>query len=158
MPAAKLTPKLRDELCDLLRKGHYVKSACAFVGLGERTFRDWQERGNAARVFVDQGKRVPAAEKPYFDFIEAVDMARDYGEAWLVERCLEAAQNPRDHGRWQAYMTILERSRPSRWARKPRDQQEAATPLASRIELQRLSPEQREQLKSLLRAMVPSGD
>lgn len=120
-PASKLTPTLVDELCTYLRRGHYVLSACAFVGINRATYYRWEGHGKDARALQTEGRPVPKALDAYLDFLDRVEIARDYGEAWLAEMTLKAAANPRDHGRWQAYMTMLERSRPDRWARKLRD-------------------------------------
>jgi len=155
-----LTPKLADELEQLLRRGHYVTSACAFVGIHRDTFYGWQERGHAARVLRDQGRPVPVRERRFLVFVDRVEAARDYGEAWLVEQTLAAAQNPREHGRWQAYMTVLERSRPGRWARRPRLEHSGPDgkpiPLVHQLDLSKLDSDERDALKTLLRQLVGS--
>lgn len=117
-PATRLTPKLREELCDLLRRGHYKLAACAYVGIHKDTLNTWENRGKRARALREEGLPVPRTETPYLQLLTAVEHAIDYGEAWLMERALEAIGNPKDHGRWQGYVTILERSRPDRWRRR----------------------------------------
>lgn len=156
MPAAKLTPKLRVDLCELLRKGHYIHSACAHVGISRSTYKNWNARGLDARAMREEGHPVKRADLPYLEFVEATELARDYGEAWLVERTLEAAANPRDHGRWQAYMTILERSRPDRWARRSRDGGKDPVPAAGGVlDVSKLEPAKRRQLRQLLAELAP---
>ena len=156
----KLTPTLRDELCALLRRGHYIHSACAYVGIHRDTYRAWRAKGDDARALRSEGRKVPAALKPYLEFLDETDTAREYGEAWLVERTLDAAENPREHGRWQAYMTVLERSRPDRWARKRREEKplgEDKPKLPPLIDPAKLSDDELDVLEGLLAKAQPEA-
>ena len=156
-----LTPELIAELCDHLARGHYVLSACAYVGISRKSFYTWESHGKDARALQTEGRKVPAAQQVYLDFLDAVELARDYGEAWLAEMCLRAAQNPKDHGRWQAYMTILERSRPDRWARWSRGKtpenphQPKQPPL---IDPSKLTDDELDQLEGLLAKSQPEQE
>jgi hypothetical protein len=114
---ARLTDEVRDQICELLRRGHYLQSAAAHVGIGRRTLYGWLERGNEARVALDRDGSVAAAEPPYVEFADAVELARDFGEAFLLEQAQAAIRDPKN-GRWQGWLTILERSRPQRWQRR----------------------------------------
>ena len=40
---SKLTPELTTRLCNYLRQGNYVKTACKMCGLGESTFYKWMD-------------------------------------------------------------------------------------------------------------------
>lgn len=157
-PASRLTHALVDELCGYLRRGHYIHAACAYVGISRKSYYRWQEHGKDGRAIQTEGRTVPARLKPYLDFLDRTEIARDYGEAWLAEMTLKAAANPRDHGRWQAYMTMLERSRPDRWARKLRDPRAAdpgkpATPPL--IDVSKLSNEELDALEELISKAQP---
>lgn len=111
----KLTPTLRERLCEQLRRGHYVEPACAAVGIHRDSYTAWRERGRDALALREEGRPVPAALRPFLEFLEATEAARAYGEWWLVEQALEAAEAKRPT--WTAYITILERSRRERWRR-----------------------------------------
>ena len=41
----KLTDELQEQLCEQLAKGKTIKGACGAVGIGERTYYDWIEKG-----------------------------------------------------------------------------------------------------------------
>lgn len=147
----KLNPKVQKELVELLRRGHYLKSAAAYVGVTERTLHRWIEWGNEARARVefelagDESLLTPM-QRRYMRFAEAIGEARDYGEAWLVEQALNAAES--GNAKWTAYVTILERSRPERWRRRSRldDEQGKRSPL----DVSNLSSAERAALRDLI--------
>lgn len=136
----KLTPALAESIYELLRKGHYVESAAAYVGVPKSTLSGWRQKGAEAIRLEDEKPLRPDylnataynaalrawttkrnAFKPYRDFVENFETARLYGEAWLVEQILElAGDEKRRDNKWTAYMTILERSRRERWGRGTR--------------------------------------
>lgn len=161
-PQSKLTAPLVDELCGYLRRGHYIHSACAFVGISKMSYFRWVNHGKDARALQAEGRAVTKRRLPYLDFLDRTELALDYGEAWLVEQTLKAAANPRDHGRWQAYMTMLERSRPDRWRRrasheyinKP-DGKPAPPPL---LDISKLSDEELDAFEQLLAKAQPEAD
>lgn len=148
-----LTSALIEELCDKLARGHYVLSAAAGVGVGRRSFYNWESKGKDARALATEGRAVPKAMLIYLEFVEAVELARDYGEFWLTEQVIESAAGKQAHlKKWQAFMTILERSRPDRWARwsrgkTPEDPQGGKPPL---IDPAKLTDEELDQLEGLL--------
>lgn len=152
MPAvSRLTPKLRDELCEKLKRGHYKLAACSLVGIHRDTLLKWETRGRQARALREEGLAVPRRELPYLQLLEAIEFATDFGEGWLMEQALNAIENPKD-ARWQGYVTILERSRPDRWRR--RASTEYAKPPEGRpgrgVDFEKLSPQQRAALKEIL--------
>jgi hypothetical protein len=156
-----ITLAQQKKIVGLLQTGHYVESACAYAGVAPSTFYLWRERGNEAATLRDQGKPVPRAELPYLHFKDAIELARLHGEAWLVEQILETAAELRTGKRggqsWTAYMTILERTRRERWSRRervdhgtPGDQ-----PFPLRLDLDKLTPKQLDQLAGMLDAAGP---
>lgn len=178
---SKLTAELAETIFALLRRGHYLESAVAYAGIHRDTHFGWVERGNAARALAGQ-RPIPEAYptsadheaavrewqakmragKPYRDYVDGLEEARAFGEAWLVEQVLEAA-DPTVKGahlkRWQAYMTILERSRRDRWGR--RSAVEHGTPdgkpfpVSHVFDPSKLSTDELEQLKLLLELARP---
>lgn len=179
MPASKLTPQLREAICAKLRKGHYLNSAAAACGIHKSTIFDWIDRGNAARLLAEQEPLREAyptaaahrkavtewraktrAEKPYLEFVDAVDLARDAGEAWLLDQIIEmCTSSDVKHNKWTGLMTVLERTRRDRWGR--RSVTEHATPdgkpfpVAHSFDPSKLSNEQLAQLQLLLEAARP---
>lgn len=113
---SKLTPALTERLCEHLRRGHYIEPACAAVGIHRDTYRAWRDKGRDAEALRQEGRPVPATQQAYLDFLDATEDARAFGEHWLVEQALQAAENK--SATWTAYVTILERSRPERWRRR----------------------------------------
>ena len=162
-PPRKLTPELLEKICKLLRRGHYIKPACAYVGIDYSTYKTWRQRGEQARSKQDEGLPLTPAERPYLGFLLATDMARDFGEAWLLEQLLDTAAEVRAGKTrsqvWQAYMTVLERSRAERWQR--RRQVDVGTPgdkpltVLHRLDLSRLSEPEIEALSALIGRVLP---
>ena len=72
MRPSKLTPQLRDRICEYIAKGHYIERACALCGISRRTFYNWLEKAETG------GSK-------YTDFFEAVKRA----EAQDQDRALE---------------------------------------------------------------------
>lgn len=156
---AKLTSKLRDDLCEKLKQGQTIEGATGLVGIHRSTFYDWLERGHAARAFREQGKAVPRNELAYLHFVDAVELARNHGEGWLHEKALEAIANPKEGGRWQGYVTLLERTRPDRWRRRASSEYAPkvadAPPSVFTFDPQKLSNDELRQLEVLLEKAQP---
>lgn len=136
----KLTPTIRQELVEYLKRGHYKRSAAALVGIHRDTLEEWERRGAKAKEIISHPplrddyldeetfeqaeldwKTLVRRERPYAELADATQQAYDYGEGWLMEQILEAADPATKktyQKRWQAYMTILERSRRDRWSRR----------------------------------------
>jgi hypothetical protein len=176
---SKLTPELADAVFALLRRGHYAKDAAAYVGIHRGTFYDWLDRGASARKLAEQRpvreafdtvrdhraavaawRRKCQSEKPYLDFADGVEEARDYGAAWLVEQIVEMCTNPEiKHQKWTGLMTILERTRRDQWGR--RSAVEHGTPdgkpfpISTTLDPTKLSDDQLEAMKLLLEQAQP---
>lgn len=91
----KLTCELQDKLCAELEKGKTIKGACGAVGLGERTYYDWRERGENAKT-----------NTIYKKFCEEVDIAISKGQSCYEDVIHEAAIEKRI---WTAAAWYLER-------------------------------------------------
>src|SRR5512133_1159098 len=83
----------------LLADGSAIRSACLVVGVGERTYFDWQTRGKAG-------------EEPYARFLSAVTRAREKHKANLIRIVMEAAHQDARHAEW-----LLERQFASEFGR-----------------------------------------
>lgn len=140
MPASKLTDKTLEQLCHYLKRGHLKRSACALVGIHRDTLHQWEKLGRELRELRDHPplrddyptiaahRKARAAwnrklreGRLYLRVVDEVELAWDHGEGWLVEQTLRAAESaPAASGkpqRWQAYVTILERTRREQWHR-----------------------------------------
>lgn len=159
---SKLTPTLQKALCGYLERGHTIEGATGLVGIHRDTYFSWMDRGNSARTLRDQGKPVPRLELPYMTFADAVGLARNHGEGWLTEQVLEAAEGgakDKHLKRWQAYMTMLERTRSDRWRRRAAAEfvaQKDAAPAMFTFDPEKLSTDELAELGVLLAKAAPT--
>jgi hypothetical protein len=179
MPQAKLTPKLAEEIYALLRRGHYMKSAAASVGIHKSTLYDWLDRGASARKLEEEqphrddyptvaahraavrawnAKR--RLERRYLDFADRVELANDQGEAWLLEQILTICADPDTrNSKWTGFMTVLERTRRERWGRRSNVEHSTPDgkpfPVSHVFDPAKLSTDELEQLKVLLDRAKP---
>lgn len=147
---AKLTPAVHKSIVSDIERGQYIVAACAKAGIHRDTFYAWIERGQLARADREAGKRIAKTEQPYLDFLEATELARDAGEAWLVDQLLDAAADPKGRGQWTAYMTLLERTRPDRFRRPQQVQPTGGSPATLTFDPKKLSADELDQLEQLL--------
>lgn len=114
----KLTPKLRESICQALRAGNYIETAAAMNGIAKSSYYLWLRRGARERERLDKSKRArpKKSERPYLLFSDAVKKAEAQSEAMSVARIAKAGQE----GAWQAEAWRLERKYPDRWGRKLR--------------------------------------
>jgi transposase len=95
------------ELCDYLRAGLPVSTACARAGIGRSTYHRWIQRG-------EQG------EEPFATFRDASKRARAEAESEVLEGIKAAGVA----GQWQAYAWLAERL----WGHSKRIRVEQAAP------------------------------
>jgi hypothetical protein len=93
-----LNPALTKRICKLLAAGSAIRSACILCGIGERTFHDWQDRGQNG-------------EEPYATWFVAVTHAREQHKARLIAVVMAAAHKDARHAEW-----LLERQFPKEFA------------------------------------------
>jgi hypothetical protein len=79
-----LNPALTKRICKLLAEGSAIKSACILCDVGERTYYDWQDRGQNG-------------EEPYATWFVAVTRAREQHKARLIAVVMEAAHKDARH-------------------------------------------------------------
>src|SRR5439155_22647273 len=89
-----LNAALSKRLCRLLAQGSAIKSACVMCGIGERTYHDWNDRGQKG-------------EQPFARFFSAATRARETHKANLIKVVLAAADKDARHAEW-----LLERQFP----------------------------------------------
>jgi coproporphyrinogen III oxidase len=100
----KLTAKLTDRICEFIRGGNYISTACAACGISTVTFNDWKARGEKE-------------EEPYSTFLAALKKAEVDCETRLLAIVDKAAEK-----NWPAAMTLLERRDPDKWGRRTRQE------------------------------------
>lgn len=89
---ALLTPEVHKKLIEATTVGSPVSVAAAYVGISERTFHRWMERGLEALDLTDEGKPVPPDEKPYLDLFNEIQQARSSAAVKSVVLIQRAAQ------------------------------------------------------------------
>lgn len=95
----KISPEKIELICGYLREGNYDIVASQAAGITRQTFYRW----------IRQGKE--DKEGIYFDFYQAVEVAKAEGEVALLGVIKKASSRA-----WTAAAWMLERSRPQRWA------------------------------------------
>ena len=98
----KLTPEIRDKICELVRAGNYGEVAARCAGIHPATFYRWQERGREGRA-------------PYGEFCDCLEKATAEAEARNIVTIQKASQE-----QWQAAAWFLERKHHERWGRRDR--------------------------------------
>jgi transposase len=113
-----LTPELQDQIVELIRLGNYAQDAAGACGISEATYYNWLDRGKveAERLKLSENSKPKAEEKPFLEFLEAVEKARREATARNVAVIQKAAIG----GTWQAAAWWLERTRQNTFGRKER--------------------------------------
>ena len=109
----KLTPQIQEEIVKRLKVGCYAKLAAAAIGICERTYYYWLERGLRAQKLRDLNKKVPKKEKIFLQFLQSVRQAEAEGEVAITAMIYSHVKDD-----WRAGMELLARKYPERWARK----------------------------------------
>jgi transposase len=99
----KLTPKLTEHICELLRWGNYIETACNYAGVSKQTLYDWMKLGNRENQGIHR------------DFLDAVHKAMAEAEMRDVQNIHNAAKTD-----WKASAWRLERKYPTKWGRMER--------------------------------------
>lgn len=135
----KLTPERQKQICDLLKSGNWVETACTLAGIDKQTHYNWINRAQAElNRMQEEGREDPDPnEAPYLDYLDATTQARAEAEARNVALIQQAASGvnvvktrrrtdqqgniieeteeryvERD---WRAALEYLQRSFPERW-------------------------------------------
>jgi hypothetical protein len=94
-----LNAALSKRICRLLAKGSAIKSACVICGVGQRSYHEWNQRGQKG-------------EQPFAHFFSAATRAREMHKANLIQVVLAAADKDARHAEW-----LLERQFPDEFGR-----------------------------------------
>lgn len=109
-----------DQICQLIRCGNYVSTSVRAVGCNYETFKGYMRKGK-------DGK------KPYVDYYDQVEAAKASFETQAINKIVESGEA----GNVGAYMWMLPRMYPNRWAKTQR--QEIQVDNKQKIELVKLS-------------------
>jgi IS30 family transposase len=114
--SSKLSAEIQEHIVTAIRLGNYQDHAAQSAGIGISTFYSWLERGKKERERLDAfpTETIRAAEKPYVEFLEAVEKAKS--EA--VQRNIAVIQKAAAVGSWQAAAWWLERTQTALYGRK----------------------------------------
>ncbi len=151
---SKLTPELQERIIECIRRGAFIERACQLVGVGERTYHGWIERG--------EKDAAAGRDTPFSQFMQAATQAR----AQVQQVCIEYLLNNKDPEKLNENMKwFLERSFFAEYGRKsfsmsskiaaPEEEEEPdrAPSLAAQkavlLQLVEDHPEIREELQSL---------
>jgi hypothetical protein len=102
----KLTEDVEAKVCAALRSGNFVKPACEFAGISERTYYAWRERGEAD---LEAG-----LDTPFVQFLQATTRASAEGELLAVQKL---SQNVRE-GDQRAIEFFLTHRHSERWSHR----------------------------------------
>lgn len=74
---SKLTPTLQKQIVKLLQQGNSVEDVCSQIGISDRTYYNWRERGEAAakQLDDDSAAETPPDEIPFLQFFQATTRA-----------------------------------------------------------------------------------
>lgn len=111
--ATLLTDDLTDRIAQVVGAGNYLKVAAQFAGVSQASLHAWLARGRRAAALVDAdgADALPAGERLYLTFLEAVTRAETEAEVAAVTHWRRAFGTD-----WRAARDFLVRSKPDRWA------------------------------------------
>ena len=111
-----LNDKRLKAITTMLRAGAYVDDACQSVGISDRTFYNWANRGRVQEERIEAGLEIEPDEEPFLQFLRSIREADAEGIIGHLMNIDNAAKN----GTWQASAWILERKQPKKWGRYDR--------------------------------------
>jgi hypothetical protein len=94
---SKLTPELQSQICGYVNGGVPIPTACGACGISWNTVQTWLRKGRDG-------------EKPYAEFVAALNQAKNRWEAAAAIRVTKAADKD-----WKAAAWMLERRRHEIW-------------------------------------------
>ena len=102
MNNGKLTHEITTQICKYIETGVPAKHACQAVGITEKTYYEWINKGKTQKT----GK--------YSKFSKSIKKAHSHHMAHNAAIIEKAAQN----GKWQASAWMLERRHPDEWGNR----------------------------------------
>lgn len=143
----KLNDKLQKEIVEYIEAGNYAKHACQAVGISERTFINWKNRGKKASELESKGEVIPLKEIQYLEFFHSIKKAQSIAILKNVETIQKAAKKT-----WQAAAWWLERTRFQDFGRKDNVGIRFDTPLE--VKRKDLEKELRDKLKAISEKVI----
>lgn len=146
---AILDDRMIKELCDAIRMGNYVKTACASCGVAYPTYYKWMKKS-----------RMEGCKPIYTKLAREIAKAEAEVESKVVKCWLD--QTPTE---WQASRDFLSRRFPDRWANK--EKREITGPgggplqtigIAANVDLSKLTDEELSMLEKIASKLTPSDD
>lgn len=110
----KLTRDLIEQLERVLRRGAYVETAVAHVGISKTTYYSWTRKGADERKRIEGGGKPRKTYSLFLDLLDAVEKAMADAELLDLQVISDAAVKDKS---WQAAAWKLERRNPGRWGR-----------------------------------------
>ena len=98
----KLNPQIQEAICNEIKRGTPITSACLIAGISKDTYYRWYRKGEKAKT----GR--------FKEFYNKIEEAKAYAIALRVENIRKAGRN----GSWQADAWWLERMDPENFSRK----------------------------------------
>lgn len=109
-----LNEEMANAIIDLLKRGNYLATAAAYVGITPASITAWVRKGNALSVEAED-RELDETEQLFVWFAVEVEKARAWAEIKSVEKIRQAANET-----WQAAAWYLERTNPRDWGRVSR--------------------------------------
>lgn len=86
---SKLTPALQKQIVKLLEQGNSVEDVCSQVGITDRTYYNWREKGESAAKQLEETEDADLAdladdERPFFQFFQATIRAQNNAKVKAV--------------------------------------------------------------------------
>ena len=108
-----LTKTMIEEISKRIKAGCYVKATVGSLGIEERTYYRWIERGQMALKLKAIGQKVKESEEIYCQLCQSIRTSENESEVLLTTMIFSQAQQD-----WKAALEILARKYPERWGRK----------------------------------------
>ena len=109
-----LNEEMANAIIDLLKRGNYLATAAAYVGITPASITAWVRKGNTLS-FEAEDRELDETEQLFVWFAVEVEKARAWAEIKSVEKIRQAANET-----WQAAAWYLERTNPRDWGRVSR--------------------------------------
>lgn len=142
LTGAEKQTKITDAILRALRAGAYVEDAAEAVGLSKQTIYNWLSRGEEHQ----DSEKVPQAQRPYVDFLDAVTRAKAEAKVWHLANVRRHAAEDWRASKW--WLSVVD---PDRWSERHRVEHSGSGAFApAALDLSRLSTEEVEALEELL--------
>ena len=80
-----LTETRKEEILRIVRKGNHYSTACAAVGIAQRTLFLWIERGQNCAHAIENGLPHDPKDEPFMQFMQELALARADAEIYAVD-------------------------------------------------------------------------